>query len=242
MGALWLTVAALGAAPLPGSALELSPPYGDRAFAAFSVFDPTVENNDAVVVVLHGFLSAIPNGTYKRLFRKFHETHQVIGVNYDPLNVTGTRDFLTKEVILKLEGKRTTVLGTSLGGWWALQLGQWAGAERIIILNPVLSPEVQLRSHVGKTELNPRRNVHYVTTTEAIAPYAGFVLPRTAGISKLIILTRDDPVMDYRVAAQRFRNDASARTVIYDTGGHTIALKRHPALDLIHKFVVGASN
>ena len=55
MGALWLTVAALGAAPLPGSALELSPPYGDRAFAAFSVFDPTVENNDAVVVVLHGF-------------------------------------------------------------------------------------------------------------------------------------------------------------------------------------------
>ena len=74
---------------------------------------------DNVIVVFHGFASAMPNGTYKAIHRAMKDTHTVIGFNYDYVDAEATLahlDVLHRQVLI---GKRVSVAGTSLGAFWA---------------------------------------------------------------------------------------------------------------------------
>ena len=100
-----------------------------------------------------------------------------------------------------------------------------------------MSPEAQLQRHIGTRQLNVRRNVHYLTTAEAVEAYAGVVVGRGRPQKTLLILTEDDEVHDYRLTLEQFRNTSDMQIIIYPEGGHTLQLKTHPALDDIGKFI-----
>lgn len=138
--------------------IELNPPYGDPAYAEFSVFAPDAPGpdhyKDQVVVVFHGFMSATPNGTYKRIRSKFLETHTALGINYNPLDAKGTIKFLQEVKQKHLEGRRVIVAGTSLGGYWARYFGNLIAAEKVVILNPMVRPAQQLVDYAGTVTNN----------------------------------------------------------------------------------------
>ena len=222
---------------------NLNPEYGDAAYRAFSVFAPTASQpedyGEDVVVVFHGFMSAVPNGTFKRVFRRLRATHTVIGINYQPLDVRGTVSFLDGVHQRLLKNKCVTTLGTSLGAYWALQFGTRIGAAKVVMLNPVMSPHAQLQRFVGTEQQNIRRQVVYRPTSRALERYRELGVPTPGPSKSLLILTRDDDVLDYRIALDHFREMRGTDLIVYASGGHTVPLKKHPALDVITSFILG---
>lgn len=236
---LLLTFSMIGAAR---AKMDLNPEFGSRAYIAPSVFspdepDPRKFRND-VLVVFHGFLSAVPNGTYKRVRKLFFKSMTVIGINYDPLDVPATIEFLDAVNEKYLAGRKVTVLGTSLGGYWARYFGNRIGAYRVVLLNPLTNPRRQLEKWVGTTRMNNRRNRAVRVTRDGIDGYGGMRLRRGHDPRTLLILSADDTVSDPYLTKKNFATQPNVELVWYRTGGHTIDLRKHPALERIRKFVL----
>ncbi len=238
-----LAALALGLAAMqPASAqVNLNPPYGDPLYKAFTVFSPDAPDPDAmrddVVVVFHGFTSAVPNGTYKRVRKAFRETHTVIGINYDPLDIERTLAFLDAVEEKWLKGRRTVVLGTSFGAFMADVYGHRIGAQKIVLLNPVTEPARQLSGYVGKQASNNRRAQSFLVEAAALERYTSLNANELDGISRLVVLSADDNVLDFRDALEVFAGKQKTITIVYPKGGHTLDLRKHPARAFIVEFV-----
>jgi hypothetical protein len=122
--------------PAPGQAVE----YGrDLKFTLYSGQGETAaEFKENVILMLHGFASAMPNRTYKVLNRAFGATHTVVGFNYDYVDVAANRAELQELYDRFLEGRNLIVVGTSLGGFWANYFANHVGARGAILINPVV--------------------------------------------------------------------------------------------------------
>ncbi len=92
-----LAVVLLFFAAVPASAgkVNLNPEHGDPLYQAWSILSPDVADGEAygdkVVVVFHGFRSALPNGAYKRMRKFFKDSHTVVGVNYHYFEIEDTK-------------------------------------------------------------------------------------------------------------------------------------------------------
>ncbi|MGB0505525.1 MAG: YqiA/YcfP family alpha/beta fold hydrolase [Pikeienuella sp.] len=226
-----------------GAKPQLNPEYGSPEYQAPSIFTPDRAVGrpirDDVVVVFHGFRSAVPNGTYKRVRKLLKKSHTTIGVNYNYFDIEGTKVLLEKLAAEELAGRNVTVFGTSLGGFWADWFGRHIGADQIVMINPVPKPSEEMAKHVGITEESTRRAISLTTTAEQVAGYTALEDGGHADIPTLLILTRDDDALDYRLAEQRFAGRPGLQLVMFDEGGHTLNLKKHPARDVIQDFVQG---
>lgn len=220
---------------------DLNPPYGDPAYRAYTVFspdapDPAQARTD-IVVVFHGFRSAVPNGTYKRVREALGETHTVIGINYETLDADRTAAFLEEVEARWLEGRRVVVVGTSMGGYWAYLFGNRVGARAIVMLNPVVDPARQLAKYVGKQTVNRRRARSFTVDGAAIQRYAPLQPPPRGAIPTLVLLAADDARLDYRKALRLFDGRTNTTVTVYPKGGHNLNLRTHPARAAIVEFV-----
>ena len=221
--------------------VELNPPHGDPSYKAFTVFSPDAPDPEAlredVVVVFHGFTSAVPNGTYKRVREMFRETHSVIGINYDPLDIERTLAFLDAVGEKWLKGRRTGVLGTSIGAFWANVFGHRIGAQKIVLLNPITEPARQLSKYIGKLATNTRRAQSFLVESAALKRYASLNGRIHNGLSRLVVLSADDDVLNFRDALDVFVGKENTIVIVYPDGGHTLNLRKHPARASIMDFV-----
>jgi predicted esterase YcpF (UPF0227 family) len=222
--------------------MNLNPEHGDPAYQAWSVFAPDLAAGEAlgekVVVVFHGFRSAVPNGFYKRIRESFKSTHHVVGINYDYLDPHGTVAHLKAFASQGLMGREVTVLGTSLGAFWANWFAGYIGARQVVLVNPVIDPALWINKHLGKTQHNPRRNVDFTATASDRSEYAQIGLAWNTPMRRLVVLTRDDANLDTAIAQGHFAGRADVQLVIYEHGGHTLNLKKHPARNVIIQFVL----
>jgi len=235
--AAWLT-----AVPLALAQSNLNPPFGDPAYRPFTVFSPDVADPEHaradILVVFHGFRSAVPNGTYKRIREVFRESHTVIGLNYDPLDVEHTRSFFDGVEKRWLRGRRVVVFGTSMGGFWANIFGHQIAAEKIVMLNPVVDPPRQLAKYVGEVTTNQRRARMFSVKASAIQRYETIKPEFRLDIPTLVLLTADDERLDHRLAEAVFTGRKDTTVAVYPEGGHTMNLRNHPARAAIVDFVL----
>ena len=221
--------------------MNLNPEYGSPPYDAFTVFSPDVADPGKyakdVLVVFHGFASAVPNGTYKRLRKRLHKHMTVIGINYDPLKVGESTQFLDRVATEHLKGKRVFVLGTSLGGFWAQYFAVRIKAHGLIMLNPVIDVRSRLGMWVGTKRVNKRRRQSYEIRAGAFDGYAAMPTRYHDRPQTLLVLTADDGSLDPLRTKQFFTGAPNVEIVWYETGGHTIDLRKHPALDRIAQFV-----
>ncbi len=240
VAAVLLVLGLLGAAR--GAEIDLNPPYGSALYLAPSVFAPDLAAGEPlgprVVVVLHGFGSAVPNGTYKRLRELLGGTHTVIGVNYEWFEVERTRDQLDALAAGWLAGRDVTVVGTSLGGWWADWLANRIGA-RAILSNPVTDPAEHMMKYAGRAYESARRARTYRFTGAEIARYAALAVEPDPGVPVLVVLTEDDDRVDHRKALALYGGRANATVRVWPTGGHTVDFRSHPAREVVRAFVLG---
>ncbi len=239
LGVLLLALVLL--APLRSGAVELNPPYGAPVYLAPSVFAPDLAAGrplgDKLIVVLHGFGSAVPNGTYKRVREIFADTHTVIGVNYNWFDVAGTRDQLDALAAGLFSGRDVTVVGTSLGGWWADWLANRTGA-RGVLSNPVTDPASHMLKYAGVAYESVRRARTYRFTAEDVGRYGALAVEPRA-VPLLVVLTEDDDRVDHRKALALFGSRPGAEIAVYPTGGHTVDYRKHPAREVLRAFVLG---
>jgi predicted esterase YcpF (UPF0227 family) len=174
--------------------VDLNPPFGDAAYQPFGVF-PASELarglGRRVLVVLHGFLSAIPNGYYKRLRAAFGDGHDVIGVNYAYFEPDETIRGLDDLARVHLDGRHVAAFGPSLGGFWAAHFARRIGAERLILVNPATRPADTLGRMIGQTVFAERRQQEIVVTAEMVARYDAVGDIPVAGSPTLVLLARE---------------------------------------------------
>lgn len=231
--ALWPAVAHAGP--------NLNPEHGDKAYQAWSILSPDVENpadyKKDVIVYFHGFRSAVPNGTYKRIRKKFKKTHTVLGVNYNYFNIPETVQKLDEFAKSHLKDRTVTVFGTSLGGFWAEYFGNRIGAKKVVQVNPIVDPAKQLEKYAGSTQTSKRRAMDFTVTIDQVLSYNTVDRTPNPATSSLVVLTADDQLQDYTIAKTHYGSRERTKVSVYPSGGHTIDLRKHEAAKEIGVFV-----
>ncbi|MEM7059279.1 MAG: YqiA/YcfP family alpha/beta fold hydrolase [Pseudomonadota bacterium] len=237
-----LGLLAVLATPAFAGKANLNPEWGTAPYQAPSFFIPDeIEGKpikDRVVVVFHGFKSAVPNGTFKRIYKLLRDTHTVIGVNYTYFDIEGTMQHLDALAKDYLAGREVVVLGTSLGGFWADWFGNRIAAKKIVLLNPVIEPKQILSKYDGKTVESERRAVTFTVTADDIAKYDGMAVEVSKEPAILLILTADDDRQVMTNTIPSFVDRGRLTLEIFPEGGHTINLKKHPARQVIRDYVL----
>jgi len=120
--------------------------YGaNRAFAVYIEDGVRGEDlRDDVIVMFHGFRSAMPDYYFRILTPEFGDNHSVVGFNYDytdvDRNIAEFEDFYGRFL-----GHRNVVFfGTSLGGFWADYFGARLGVGKVILINPAIDPQATM--------------------------------------------------------------------------------------------------
>lgn len=197
---------------------------------------------DHVVLMLHGFKSAMPNYDLRIMHRAFADAYTVAGFNYDytdaAANVTEFGDLFARF----LDGRRVTVIGTSLGGFWADFVANSFDVDGAILVNPSVKPVETMRRNLGE-QFSRKRQAHFTVTEEAMEAYATLDYATRPGVRRLVLLTKDDSILDYREALEAFSGTDGTRVVVFEEGGHNLELERPDVMAVIQDFIEqGAPN
>jgi predicted esterase YcpF (UPF0227 family) len=109
-----------------------------------------------------------------------------------------------------------TLVGSSLGGFYAAWLAERHGC-RAVLVNPAVDAHTGLESYLG-----PQKNLHTGETWELtprhLAGCARFAVEQPTRLERyFLMVTTGDEVLDYRAAVQRF---AGARQLIVPGSDH----------------------
>ena len=231
--AICLMVFLSSASTTPAQAREIR--FG--AYDEFTLVNYDGEQiKDDVLFVFHGFGSAMPNGAYNKLYNAFAEHFSIIGFNYDYFDLDGNDAAIERVWEGLLKNRNVIFVGTSLGGFWANHYAEKYGVKRVVLVNPVVKPAKQLRQFIGKYRAE-KRGKDILVTEEKVSRYASRTSPPTAGIERLIFLSRDDQVLDYQLSENAY-SGANNTVIVFDEGGHTVNLNQDRYLDPLRAFLL----
>jgi hypothetical protein len=111
----------------------------------------------------------------------------------------------------------TTLIGSSLGGFYATYFAEKRSC-RAILIQPAVSPHVGLAALLGP-QRNPYSGERYQLTHEHLEAWRALAVDKIDPERYLLLLETGDEVLDWREAALKY---AGARTVIRDGGDHTL--------------------
>lgn len=148
------------------------------------------------VIYFSGFASITDeNSTKVKMLKELASNVGIVSA------ITNTVDNYLRnfEAIYRPES-RTVLVGTSLGGFWASYLGQlhncpWIG------LNPVVYPSVALKKHIGDVNVYDSQET-FECTEKDCDDYAGLEVQSNRQVPGLVIVARDDDVLDHDVVSQ----------------------------------------
>ena len=169
------------------------------------------------IIYLHGFNSDGNSTTIKEL-RK--EIPGLLSLSYDYINA----DIAFEQIRLLIEDllkkdPDLIIAGTSLGGFWANYFAQKYHLKCVLV-NPALHPSISLRKAVAESPL-PNYNTGELRefTFEDADTYKKFEVPVKSGIKRIIVLGKNDEVIDYRKTEKVYRDKG---IIILTEEGHRI--------------------
>ena len=119
--------------------------------------------------------------------------------------------------IAKHAGHSVTLIGSSLGGYYATYLAERHNV-RAVLINPAVFPHLGLRAYLGV-----QRNLHthrqYELTERHLRQWEQLYLPSVHPERYLLLVETGDEVLDYREAVQKY---AGARQVVIEGGDHAL--------------------
>lgn len=144
-----------------------------------------------IYVYLHGFNSAYdPNSGKAQALSLLGD---VQGVTY---NTFGTYEEIIDEISAQVSVSDELVfVGTSLGGFWAAEMGRRFGVPSVII-NPCTDPRNMLQKYVGLVETNYISGNVNTLTNESVNSYPVTKISSTGRYLPLVLLDMGDEVID----------------------------------------------
>lgn len=123
---------------------------------------------------------------------------------------------LLEREISRVPEQKVTLVGSSLGGFYATALTEKTGV-RSVLVNPAITPHEGLRTYLG-----PQKNIYsgeeYVLTGEHLEQLAGLRVPKPARPDHYLLMhTTGDELLDWRTAADHYRG---CRQVIVQGSDH----------------------
>jgi len=171
-----------------------------------------------MLVYLHGFNSS--PASHKAQVMKAHLMGRGLGQRYAcPALPDTPREAIRaiEAVIVGRNPRDLTLLGSSLGGFYATYLAEKLGC-RAVLINPAIAPHVGLEAYLG-TQKNLHTGAPYELTRAHLEGWRALVVERIKPERYLLLLETGDEVLDWRAAARKYEG---ARTVIRDGGDHSL--------------------
>ena len=120
--------------------------------------------------------------------------------------------------LARYPSNRLTLVGSSLGGFYATWLAEKHGL-RAVLINPAIDPHVGLRAYLG-----PQQSYHgderYTHTEEHLQGWERLCVAKPCPERYLLLVETGDEVLDYRIAVKKYRG---ARQVVVQGGDHSLA-------------------
>ena len=175
------------------------------------------------LVYLHGFRSSPQSAKAQRFARAIaalpaaaRPRLHVPALPADPeAAVAGVAAWID-ETLGKDAPTTLTLVGSSLGGFYATHLAERFGA-RAVLINPAIRPYDDLRPFAGM-QLNLHTGEAFEVTEAHLAALRALALPRITRPERYFLLARTgDEVLDWRVAVERY---AGAHQYVLGGGDH----------------------
>lgn len=170
-----------------------------------------------MIVYLHGFRSSPQSDKAQRL--KAHMEARGLGHLFwcEQLPVSPRTAIALAENVIAAATAPVTVVGSSLGGYYATHLAQTHGL-RAVLINPAVVAHLSLAEFVG-----PQTNMYTGETFEFRAEYIDALrameVPRLSRPEDVLLLVEEgDETLDYRQAVAKY---AGCRQVVLPGGDHS---------------------
>ena len=171
-----------------------------------------------MIIYLHGFNST--PGSHKAKTLQAYMKARGVDHLYD---CPGLPHFppeaiqVIEATLAKSSADRVTLVGSSLGGFYATHLAERYDC-RAVLIQPAVSPHLGLRTLLG-----PQQNLYsgerYELTLAHLKAWRELVVESIDPERYLLLLETGDEVLDWREAALKY---AGARMIIRDGGDHTL--------------------
>ena len=171
-----------------------------------------------MLIYLHGFNSS-PGSHKAEVLRRYLEERGMGGQHCCPAlpHLPERAIAVIEAEIAKHPAESVTLVGSSLGGFYATRLAE-RHKLRAVLINPAVCPHHGLRAFLGA-----QRNLHtheqYELTEEHLRQMAELDCPRIDPSRYLLLVETLDEVLDYRQAVEKYRG---ARQIIIEGGDHSL--------------------
>ena len=170
-----------------------------------------------MIVYLHGFNSAPQSHKAQALQR--HLAERGLGDRFAcpklPPRPAEAIALVEREVLQP--GRAVTLVGSSLGGFYATYLVEKYGL-RAVLINPAVKPQRDLESYLG-LQRNLYTGEEYELTREYLEEWRRLDAPEVHPERYLLLVETGDEVLDYREAVRKY---AGARQVVIEGGDHSL--------------------
>ena len=170
----------------------------------------------AGILYLHGFCSS-PQSVKARLLADALQARGQGDRFFCPaLSHTPYEAIAQAEAILDEQGRALTLVGSSLGGFYATCLAEKHDL-RAVLVNPAVVAPVSLDQFIG-TQTNLHTGESFEFTAEHVNQLKALEAPRISPQRYLLLVETGDELLDYRQAVARY---AGCRQMVFDGGDHS---------------------
>ena len=172
-----------------------------------------------MIIYIHGFNSSPQSYKACLLHQRLQSLQRVAEFACPALSHRPAAAMAQLESLVAMSPGPITLIGSSLGGFYATYLAETVGT-RAIVVNPAITPQVGLRAHLG-----PQRNLYtgdsYELSEQHLRELASFYIPQLTKLERYFLMAATgDEVLAYRDAMQRY---AGARQLIVHGSDHGFA-------------------
>ena len=169
------------------------------------------------IVYLHGFCSS-PQSTKARLLAAALDARglgdRLICPALSPVPVEAIA--LVEAIVEAQRGRPLTLVGSSLGGYYATWLAE-KHELRAVLINPAVVCSLDPEMFIG-TQTNLYSGESFEFSVEHVAQLAALEAPAITPERYLLLVETGDEVLDYRQALARY---AGCRQYVLDGGDHS---------------------
>jgi predicted esterase YcpF (UPF0227 family) len=184
-----------------------------------------------MLIYLHGFRSSPASVKASQLKR--HMAAQGLGLLYDcpqlPYEPAAAIALIEKRI--RASPTPVTLIGSSLGGYYATWLAEQYGVKAVMV-NPAVVAAMSLRDYIGRQE-NMYSGEVFEFTEAHIAQLEDLEVTAITKPSRyLLMVETGDEVLDYRLAVSKYEG---ARQIVHEGGDHSFT-RFTEYFDIILKF------
>lgn len=172
-----------------------------------------------MILYLHGFRSS-PNSTKAQQLKQHMEAKGLGDRFFCPdLPVSPFAAIEMAEAIIKTADQPITLVGSSLGGYYATWLMEchWQRIQHVVLVNPAVDAAMA-DSFIG-TQTNWHTGESFEFTRRHVAELKALEVPLVRHLERYwLLLEKGDEVLDYRRAVAKY---LGARQTVLDDGDHS---------------------